>query len=343
MSDRLKLALVGCGAISKMHRLGIQDGAPRIDVTAVVDTDPERARAVAEETGAEAFESLGDALARGDFDAVDLMLPHHLHESAAVRCFEAGRHVLLEKPMAPTVAECDRILAAAAQAAERHGTLFMVAENAQYWPDVVTARQLVEAGAIGDVVTARAAIFFPPMPDYYGGDRPWRFDHKAAGGGVAMDTGSHWIRPLRMWLGEVDEVVAALGHPFEKMESESLVRSLLRFESGVVASFDALLTQAPLVPEPVFRITGTAGEIAIDGLGGVRVFDEQSRGGRVEGEPGGYMQSYAGEFSDFEAAVLDGRPLAAGPESALGELRTALAMYRSAETHSWEKVWGDRQ
>ena len=55
------------------------------------------------------------------------------------------------------------------------------------------------------------------------------------------------------------------------------------------------------------------------------------------------MRSYAGEFSDFEAAVLDGRPLAAGPESALGELRTALAMYRSAETHSWEKVWGDRQ
>ena len=57
------------------------------------------------------------------------------------------------------------------------------------------------------------------------------------------------------------------------------------------------------------------------------------------GEPGGYLQSYAGEMADFEAAVLDGKRLAAGPEAALGELRAALAMARSAETRSWEKVW----
>ena len=92
-------------------------------------------------------------------------------------------------------------------------------------------------------------------------------------------------------------------------------------------------------PEPLFRITGTSGEITIDGLGYATVFDADHRRGRPEGEPGGYMKSYAGEFEDFAAAVLDGRPLAAGPEVALGELRTALALYRSAETRSWEKLW----
>lgn len=338
-SQTLRLALVGCGAISKMHRIGIQDGAPRIEITAAVDVNRANAEAVASECGAEVFESLDSALESGSFDAVDLMLPHHLHESAALRCLDAGVHVLLEKPMAPSVTACARILEAAARAAERNGTVFMVAENSQYWPEVVIAKKLIDDGVIGDVVTARAAIFFPPMGDYYGGDKPWRFDNAVAGGGIALDTGSHWIRPLRIWLGEVDEVVAALGHPFGPMEGESLVRSLFRFRTGVVAGFDALLSDAPMSPEPLFRITGTRGEISIDGLGRVTVFDEQSRRGRPEGEPGGYMKSYAGEFEDFAAAVLDGRPLAAGPEAALGELRTALALYRSAESRSWEKVW----
>ena len=71
------------------------------------------------------------------------MLPHDLHEAAVLRCFEAGRHVLLEKPMAPTLDACERILAAARQA----GTVFMVAENAQYWPEVVRARDAIRAGA----------------------------------------------------------------------------------------------------------------------------------------------------------------------------------------------------
>jgi UDP-N-acetyl-2-amino-2-deoxyglucuronate dehydrogenase len=342
-SKTLRLALVGCGAISKMHRIGIRDGAPRIEITAAVDVNRTNAAAVASETGAEVFESLDAALESRCFDAVDLMLPHQLHESAALRCLEAGVHVLLEKPMATSVGACARILEAARQAAERNGSVFMVAENSQYWPEVVTAKRLIDEGVIGDVVTARAAIFFPPMGDYYGeekgGEKPWRFDNAAAGGGIALDTGSHWIRPLRIWLGEVDEVVAALGHPFGPMEGESLVRSLFRFRTGVVASFDALLSEAPMSPEPLFRITGTRGEITIDGLGRATVFDAQSRRGRPEGEPGGYMMSYAGEFEDFAAAVLDGRPLAAGPEEALGELRTALALYRSAESRGWEKVW----
>ena len=154
-----------------------------------------------------------------------------------------------------------------------------------------------------------------------------------------MDTGSHWLRPLRMWMGEIDEVVAALGHPFEKMQDESLVRALLRFRSGKLASFDALLNDAPVGPEVLFRITGREGEITIDGLGRVNLYDRESRGGRVVGEPGGYMSSYAGEFTDFARAILQGKPPAAGPEESLGELRTALAMYRSARSGSWEKVW----
>lgn len=348
MSDRLRLALVGCGAISAVHIDAIGKAGAPIEITAVVDVDEDRAHAAAQRTGARAFTSLDDALAGETFDAVDVMLPHHLHESVATACFAAGRHVLLEKPMAPSLEACARIL----EAAHASGRVFMVAENAQYWPDVLTAREAIADGAIGEPVTARAAIFFPPLEEYYGAatltgnagaaDRPWRMDRAAAGGGVAIDGGSHWIRPLRMLMGEIDEVVAALARPFTGMDGESLVRALLRFRNGTVGSFDALLTAAPLGPEVFFRVTGSAGEITIDGLGRVVLFDGCNPGrGEVIGRTTGYFESYPAEFADFATAVLEGKALAAGPAESLGELRTALAMYRSAETGRWEKVWDD--
>lgn len=335
MPPALKLAVVGCGAISNLHLPAIAKGAPRTRITAAVDVDPERARAAAARTGARAFTSLDEALASGTFDAVDLMLPHHLHEDAALRCFAAGKHVLLEKPMANDVAACARIL----DAARRAGTVFQVAENTQYWPEVLTAKRLLADGAIGEVVTARASFAIPPMPEFYGGANPWRLDNAIAGGGIVLDTGSHWIRPLRMWLGEVDEVTGALGRPWQAMQGESLVRALLRFRSGLVASLDGLMKDPPFVPEPMFRLTGTTGEITIERPGRVVLWTARAPEGEQAGEVGGYLESYYGQFADFEAAVLDGRPLAAPAEFAIGELRTALALYRAAETGRWEKVW----
>ena len=334
MSGTVKLALVGCGAISEWHRLGIRE-APEIEIRAAVDVDRAKAGAVADETGAEVFTSLDEALSKGDFDAVDLMLPHDLHEPLALRALDAGKHVLLEKPMAPSVEACERIL----EAARKAPGVFMVAENAQYWPEVVIAQELIEEGAIGEVVTAGVHLFFPPLPAYYGGDRPWRMERGAAGGGISIDTGSHYIRPLRMWLGEIEEVVAAMERPYTQMEGESLARALFRFRSGRVASFDLMLTEAPIGSQEMFRISGTKGEILI-GLE-VKLYDaDHPRGVKVREEvPQGYLRSYAGQFRDFASAVLRGTPLAAGPEHSLGELRTALAMERSARTRRWEKVW----
>jgi predicted dehydrogenase len=189
------------------------------------------------------------------------------------------------------------------------------------------------------VITARATTFFPALGDFYGGDRPWRFDKLAAGGGVAIDTGSHWLRPLRVWLGEVREVVAALGYPHPDMEGESLCRALLRFESGVVASFDAMLSTGAIAPQPLFTVTGSAGELTVEGSGWVKLYDGTDWKGTKVGEQGGYLSSYEGEWADFAAAVLDGAPPAVSADYALGELRCALAMYRSAETRRWEPVW----
>lgn len=338
MSNLLKLAFIGCGAIARFHLDGIRSHAPRIDVTALVDLDETKARTYATETGGRAFTSLDKALAEGDFDAVDIMLPHDLHEAAAVRCLEAGKHVLLEKPIAPTLEACDRIFAAAGQAPG----VFMVAENSQYWPEIVEAKKHIEAGAIGEIITARAAFVYAFDDYWFKEERPWRYEKSRTGGGIVIDGGAHWIRPLRMWMGEVKEVVGVLGHPLAQMEGESLARALLRFESGKTAILDAMMIDTAFAPEPWWRITGSKGELTINAsLDGAELWlwDRDNPGGKKIFASPGYIDSFGLELADFAAAVLDGKTPAAGPEQALGELRTALAIYRSAESGRWEPVW----
>ena len=306
MPDKLKLAFIGCGAIARFHLDGIKGHAPRIDVTALVDLDASKAQTYAAETGGQAFTSLDEALAKGDFDAVDIMLPHDLHESIALQCFAAGKHVLLEKPMAPTLDACDRILAAASAAPG----VFMVAENSQYWPEIVEAQKHLAAGAIGEIITARAAFVYPFDDYWFKEERPWRYEKGRTGGGIAIDGGSHWIRPLRMWMGEIKEVVGVLGRPLAQMEGESLARALFRFDSGKTAIFDAMMIDTVFAPDPWWRITGTKGELTINaGLDGAELWlwdADHPEGKRLFASPG-YTESFGPELADFAAAVLDGK------------------------------------
>jgi len=339
--EKLKLALVGCGNIARAHWRGVRYHAPHIEVTAVVDVNAERLAAMAERTGARAFSSLTQALTEGDFDAVDLMLPHDLHERTTIECLNAGKHVLQEKPMAPTLAICERILAAAAAAAERTGSVFMIAEQAQYWPDVIKAKELLDDGAIGEVITARACFYDPLQLDPSEGV-PWRFHLEHAGGGICIDGGAHWIRPLRMLLGEIEEVLAVSGRHIAAMEGESWAQALCRFNSGVVATFTAFLNDGVLAPTEDFRITGSQGEIVLENgrQGTLKLFNGDYPDGQVlmDSFPG-KVDSYGYELHDFSLAVLRGTPPAATAEFSLGELRTALAIYRSVASRRWEKVW----
>lgn len=100
---RLRLAFVGCGAIAEWHLTALRGAARRTEVTAAIDVDLDRAAAMSKETGAEPFGSMDDAVASGTFDAALIMVPHRLHEELAVAALRAGKHVLLEKPLAPTL------------------------------------------------------------------------------------------------------------------------------------------------------------------------------------------------------------------------------------------------
>jgi predicted dehydrogenase len=199
---------------------------------------------------------------------------------------------------------------------------------------------LIREGAIGEIITAEG-FFGGRVGSSWGADA-WRYDKAITGGGICIDGGAHWIRPLRMWLGEIDEVVAVLDYPLKAMEGESLAHAIFRFQSGKYASFKALRAGAANAPGDDFRVTGTEGILVVEkgSEGRVMLYDREHRQGLEVLSAGERKASaYGLELADFVQAVLEGTPLAAGPEESLGELRTALAMYRSAESHQWEKVW----
>ena len=114
---------------------------------------------------------------------------------------------------------------------------------------------------------------------------------------------------------------------------------IMRFKSGKIATFEMMMVDTVLGPEPFWRVTGTRGQIAVGRQQGVWLFDPARPEGVQILEAPAPSTSFGPELADFAAAVLDGHPLDAGPEYSLGELRTALAMYRSVKSRKWEKVW----
>ena len=99
----LRVAIVGCGAIAVWHRTAISNLGGSAEIVAAVDTDADRAASFGAECGATPFRSLEEAMAQVEIDAVVLLVPHHLHEQLAIAALQSGVHVMLEKPLAPTV------------------------------------------------------------------------------------------------------------------------------------------------------------------------------------------------------------------------------------------------
>ena len=145
-----------------------------------------------------------------------------------------------------------------------------------------------------------------------------------------------------MMMGEVDEVIGVAGRHVPRMESESWSRMLMKFENGTVGVLTCQNVMHASGPTDMFRITGSEGELQITGGrdGQLLLFNkEHPRGEVIMSAVEGKRNSYGEEIKDFCKVVLDGSIMAATPEFSLGELRTALALYRSIESGRWEKVW----
>ena len=204
----IRVAIVGCGRISDLHQLGYRDRQDA-KIVAVCDSSKGHAQKKAKEWGVEkVYTNLEQVLEDKDVDAVELLTPHHLHCPMTIQTCQAGKHVSVQKPMALSAAEADQMIAAANKA----GVTLRVFETFVYYAPAMRARQMIEAGEIGEVQAVRMHIstgtgdtaWKVPLSAWL-----WRFNEKQNGGGpLVFDHGYH-LFSLGYYLGGPVEKVFA--------------------------------------------------------------------------------------------------------------------------------------
>jgi predicted dehydrogenase len=254
--------LIGCGDIAGRRVASALRSAPGSRLVAV-----SRRRAELIEEAARLFEarrahaSWTELLRDPEVDAVYLATPVHLHAEMAIAAAEAGKHVLSEKPMALDVRECDRMIAAA----ERSRVKLGVAYYRRFYPILLRVKALLAAGALGEVVAARADAFEPFDP---GADHPrrWLLEKAMAGGGPMFDFGCHRLEVLLHLFGPVAEARGVLANTALRREVEDTAVGVMRFVSGPVAT--VTVSHAAGEARDTFEVIGRRGCIRIPRLNG---------------------------------------------------------------------------
>uniref|UniRef100_A0A7S3DMI0 Gfo/Idh/MocA-like oxidoreductase N-terminal domain-containing protein n=1 Tax=Entomoneis paludosa TaxID=265537 RepID=A0A7S3DMI0_9STRA len=400
------LAIVGCGQIVTHHLDAIaalsknQDASrASIQVRALCDPSAERRAVLANLPAVSVLSSdtttaiaqyetvqelIQDDVTLNTVDFIFIAVPHDLHEELAMTCLKqtTRQTIIMEKPLAPTLEACQRLVQASS---ENLGRL-IIAEQSPYWPAVVQARHLIhDENAIGTLVAA-AGYYYESMRtnvtsgsvDATSGALGWRGSIARAGGGIAIDGGLHWLRPLREVCGRITKVVGTtrsrLLPPAMELEGESVAHALLEMEQEesssstipsslqqvdgagpLVATYSCnLLATAPMAHDmcPYFRFTGTQGELVIrgngllqeqPGAGGLVLYNENHPTGRDMLDPnqvGGFFGGFQGLWHEISRMVTE-RDAAAAHQSvvrASDDVRVVLALYRSASSRTWEET-----
>jgi predicted dehydrogenase len=192
--DRLRIGIVGGGAITQVAHLPVLKKLKNIEVLAICDTDLPKARALADRFGVkDAFDDIEELLRYEALDAVVICSPNHLHESHILAALSADLHVLVEKPLTMSAASAQRIM----RGAEKRNRVVMVGMNHRYRPDVQIVRSFVQSGELGTIESVRGSwhIFRPGRAQL-----GWRQRRDQAGGGAMLDLGLS-VLDLGLWLG----------------------------------------------------------------------------------------------------------------------------------------------
>ena len=316
----LRVAVIGCGAIARRSHLpGLRRAGA--EVTCFASRSRSSAEAALADWGSGVIaDGWEDAIAAPDVDAVDICTPNRLHAEIAVAAAQAGKHVLVEKPIACTVAEADAMIAAAASA----GVVLMPAHNVRFAKPFWGARLAVADGLVGDIVGVRSA-FGHGGPHGWAPEATWFFEPEESGGGALIDLGIHAADALRSVLDDdVTEVGALIfGEPGQNELAGQLI---LRFGGGAVGSLHASWAARP-GPDHQLTIFGTEGTLHLDSSTPLTFRPVQGDARRVD-----LPDSTPDLFAEFVAACEGGPP----PSVTAADARAALAVicgaYESART-----------
>lgn len=330
----IRIALVGCGRISRNHL----DAIAKIEgltLAAVCDIVEERARSAGTEYGVPWFLSFDKLLASVDCDAVSICTPSGLHPAHGTAAARAGKHVVCEKPMAIALAAADDLVNAC-DAAGVH--LFVVKQN-RLNPPIQLVKRAIDKGRFGKLYLANTTVRWTRPQEYYD-QAPWRGTW-AYDGGAIMNQASHYVDLIQWLMGPVDTVMAKTATLARRIETEDTGLAILKFKSGALGVIEVTMLTYPRNMEGSLTILGETGSVKIGGTAVNRVehwafadYDDDDK--RIESTatnpPNVYGFGHEGYYRNV-LAVLRGeaRPDTDGREGRKS-LELILGIYESART-----------
>jgi len=258
----VRVGLVGCGKVAGLHAAALL-AVPEAEYVGTCDADPGRATAFAAKHGGAAFADL-DALLAAGVEVVLIATPHPAHAAPTVQAAEAGVHVLVEKPMAATLADCDAMIAAAA----RTGVQIGVISQRRFYEPVRRIKAAIDAGKLGTPALGLFLMYSWRDAAYYASD-PWRGRWDTEGGGVLVNQSPHQLDLLLWLIGPAAEVTGFWGnlnHPTVEVDDTAVAS--IRFRNGGLGSVLTSVAQKP----------GVYTKVHVHGSNGASVGVETDRG-----------------------------------------------------------------
>lgn len=339
----IKWGVIGAGGIAERRTIpeGIM-ACPDAELVAVQDVAEDRVKKVAEKFGVSAvYTSEYDLLSDSNVQAVYIATPTHLHHGQVMAAAEAGKHVLCEKPLALTLAQCEEMIEECAARNVKLGVNFMM----RYHSCHQALKQMVEAGDLGTLVMGRAELtcWYPPIPGAF------RQDPQLGGGGSFIDMGNHCIDLLEQFFGKVREVKCYTANLVQDYASEDTAVAMLQFECGAIGVVDALFNVPDAASRNALEVYGSKGSVVSFGTigqgsagqltaaleGGSQGYDasqqREAEGGKQIIEPP-VVNIYEAHIQGFSSAIMNGTPVPIPGEDGLWSHKIIEACYTSART-----------
>ena len=263
--QKIKTGIIGCGKVAHIHAKALQQ-LEESDFRAVCSRTAEKGKNFASTYGVQAYTDIGEMISRTGIQAVCVCTPHPVHAASTLPAIEMGAHVLIEKPMASSLSDCDAILEAAMKTKIKLG---MISQRRLYAP-VQRIKNAIDNGHLGQPVLGVVSLFGWRDQKYYESD-PWRGSWKGEGGGVLVNQSPHHLDLLLWYLGDVEELFgnwANLNHPY--IEVEDTATALVRFKNGALGTLIVSNSQHPAL----------FGKVSIHGSNGLSV-GVQTDGGEM--------------------------------------------------------------
>jgi predicted dehydrogenase len=335
----VRFGIVGCGTASIPVCEAIT-ASPLTELAAVYDVNPELARDIGDRFQVSVMESFNDLLNNPKVDAAYIAVSHYLLASLTQQALEAGKHTLTEKPLAISLEEVDALMALAH---ERKLTLGVFYEM-RYAPAHAPARELIQAGAIGEIIGVRIQTLIDKPLTYWQfgyaarSANPWRGLKAQAGGGVVLMNTSHLLDAVSYVTGlTVTSVSAEIATLVGNVEVEDIAAATLRFNNGAIGSLMAGAHISGAHHEECFYIYGTQGQLRLPdpyGSDAMQVYLKKDWGDlsadKWHSIPMDAVPVYRRALEEFAQAVQMGECAPINAQAARDVLAVVLAMYQSA-------------